>query len=219
MSLEEALAANTAAIKELTLVMRSVGNPFPPSAAPEAAAPPTKGKPGPKPKADKDTAAAGATIPETGDPVGTTYFYNVEHKTCFSRKPGETTSALAGVNITPAEFVEKTRAIAASNVGTGPMAAATAAASAVDPFAMAAAPAASADPFAMAAAPAGPPKTMEDVIAKLREVSTSVAPGRGNEGVVAGLKKFNAVNVGGLVGKNMDEVYQAFQTLLETGSI
>ncbi len=217
MSLEEALAANTAAVKELVLVMRSVGNPFPQTvaAAPDA---PAKGKPGPKPKAKVEDAAPAATIPETGDPVGTTYFYNVEHKTAFSRKPGENTSELAGVNITAQEFVEKTRAIAAANIGTGPMTAAVA--PTVDPFAMAAAPAPSADPFAMSeAAPPAKPKTLEDVIAKLREVSSSVAPGRGNEGVQAALKKFNAVNVGGLAGKNMDEVYQAFQTLLETGSI
>lgn len=208
MSLEQALADNTAACHALTIAIQSMGNPFPVAGAvgagpAGAAAAPAPRGPGRPPKAAAAPATVAAPIAETGDPAGTLYYFNAPHNTVFSVKPGEKKPDVAGVQITPAEFVQKSQAAAA----------APAQASLPDPFGAPAAAAASADPFA------GPPKTMAEVTAKLHEINGSTVPSHGRAGVFAVLAKHGAKDIGGLLGKNLNEVFADAERLLTTGSI
>lgn len=212
MSLEEALAENTAALTALATIIRSMGSPFPQpgdAASPLAAGTPT-GAPAPRgpgrpKKTDAAPPAAGTTtVPETGDPAGTKYYENVQHKTVFSVKPGEKLDpALGGIEITAADFVAKRAAPAV-----GP------AAAPADPFAMSSGqPAAGADPFAMDATPPAPPKTLQDCVNTLKDIDVK----HGRPALTSALAAQGAQNVGGLntPGRDFNAVYAAFKTLLD----
>lgn len=217
MSLEEALAENTAALKALTVAMTTAGSPFPqpgdkasPLAGGTATGEPPKRGPGRPTKAEKeaaDAAAAGQKIAETGDPVGTKYYENAQHKTVFSVKPGEKLDpALGGTEITAADFVAKRTALA--QPATQP---AATVAGAADPFAITNTPVAGADPFAMDSTPPAAPKTLQDCVNILKEIDTK----HGRAMLSKALADQGAQNVGGLQTKDHTAVYAAFKTLLD----
>lgn len=200
MSLEQAITDLTAAVKALHTAFATAGNPFPVNAAPAGAAPAEPEKKGPgRPKKVVEPVDT-TPIPETGDPAGTKYFYNAQHNTVFSVKPGEK-NELAGVAITPAEFVAKTEAAKA------------AAAATPDPFA---APTPAADPFA-AAAPT--PKSAQEVTELLMKIAHSKSPGHGREAVIGILSKYGIANVNQLGTVDTTAAYADAERLFTTGAL
>lgn len=190
MSLEQALAENTATMKTLITVLQS--------AAHVTAAPaPTKSQ-----KATQAPAAAAPTVaPATapvdaaGNPIGTQYFDVPAHNTVFAVKPGEMKPEVAGaVQIADSQFVAKKAEYAGKILAAGnPSGETAAAAPVVQATTAAPAPSAQAQPVtASAAEPA-----FTDVVAKVKELHGL----KGNEGVMVVLNKFGAASVPQLQGK------------------
>lgn len=217
MALEDAIKELNENVLKLITVFSTAASPFP---QPGSDASPVNGDGTPKNKGGRPTkaeaeakkaaeaaAAAGQKIAETGDPMGTKYFWNAAHNVAFSVKPGEKMpDGVTATEIPAAEFVAKRNATQQTAPQTG----------AADPFAENAS-AAGGDPFAETAAPAPPPakpKTQEEVVAHLRKLNEK--QGKGKDAVMRVLNQFGAVNVGGLVGKNQDEVYAAIEKELQS---
>ena len=188
MSLEQALADNTAVMKTLITVLQSAAHAAPVAAAPKAV------------KADK-TPAPVADAPATkqpvamGDPDGTLYFVIEAHNTVFSVKPGEVQPNVAGaVQVDVDTYLAKKDAFAKKIKAAGAQSS-EAAAPAPAPAATTAAPAPTAAAPAATVSVAEP--TFPDVVAKIKQLHAA----QGNDGVLKVLGKYGAANVPGLQGK------------------
>lgn len=191
MSLEQALADNTATMKTLITVLQSAGHAVAPVAAP-AVPKAAKADKTPAPVADAPAAKQPVAM---GDPEGTQYFVIEAHNTVFAVKPGDVQPNVAGavqVHVDTYlakkdEFAKKIKAAGAASSEAAAPAQAPAATPAV-PAPSAAAPAAT-----VSAAEPGFP----DVVAKIKELHGL----QGNEGVLKVLGQYKASNVPGLQGK------------------
>ncbi|MDP2263256.1 MAG: hypothetical protein Q8K24_08870 [Hydrogenophaga sp.] len=207
MSLEQALAENTAAIKHLITVMSSVQHVAPATSAKkekqtatpaaEVAAPAAVAAPAPAPTADS-----------LGNPVGTVYIHIPAHKTVAAVKPGDVMPSLPSQETVTAEQYTALRQQYAANL---PAAVATAPA--------AAAPAPAAAPVATApsvAAPAATASGFPDVVAKIKELHALV----GNDGLTPFLAKHGVSRVPELAGKaSNDALIAEVQALIDNAKL
>lgn len=204
MSLEQALAENTATMKTLITVLQSVGH---------VTAAPTKPA---KPTAVTTAAApASAKTPVAfGDPEGTRYFVVEAHNTVFAVKPGDVQPEVAGaVEVGVDAYIAKKDEFAKKIKAATAPSAETAAAAPVAPATTAApAPTAQAQPAtASAAEPA-----FVDVVAKVKELHGL----KGNEGVMGVLTKYGVGSVPLLQGKATNaELIATTQALIDEAKL
>jgi hypothetical protein len=214
MSLEQALADNTAALNRLATVLATASESGVTSAAPTAGAVDTPKatrtkKTAEVPATTQTTAAATSTggyPPNEGDPVGTRYFHIPSHNTVYKQLPGDMDCTLSGAIITSGAqyLIEKAelekKFATAAQVGTAKAEQAAAAQTAVT------APTATAP-----AATASIGKTFEDVVNKARELHKA----QGNAGLKRILDQFGAAGVPALNGKASNEdLITAIDTVL-----
>lgn len=207
MSLEVALQENTAAIKQLIVVLSSAGH------AVTAPAAETKGRakktetvveaaaPAATPAAP--AADTGHTNDAAGNPIGTKYFDVPAHNTVYAVKPGEVEPQVAGAQaISDTQFVAK-KAEYAKNFQTPAAQASAAPAAPAQPAAATTATGEpSAAPQADTASTGNPEPSFVDVVNKCRELH-GVA---GNDGLAAFLSKHGAGKVPELQGKAANSV-------------
>ena len=195
MSLEAALAENTAVMKQLITVMQSATHGTP--------AKTEKAKPAATPTAAPD--ATRAAVPSStqvafGDPVGTRYFVVEAHNTVFSVKPGDVEPTVAGaVEVHVDAYLAKKDEFAKKIKAAG------AAASAPAPTAAPATGEPSATPqpaTASAAQPQATEPTFQDVVAKLQALHKL----GGNDALKRVLDKHGAAKVPDLNGKAANSV-------------
>lgn len=148
MSLEQQLAENTAALKQLIVVLSSAPIASQPDTAPPAAA----AVPEKKTRKAKEV----ALLLNEGDPEGTKYFHIAEHNTVYRQLPGDVDCTLTGATqVTGAEYLIQKAELAKkfpTAVTPEPVTATTAPIATVP----------------VVAASAGP--AFSDVVAKLREL-------------------------------------------------
>lgn len=198
MSLEQALAENTAALNRLATILVSaseagaIAAPAPAEKAPRgkkteaAAAAPAAQAPAPAEAATSTPAAS--TYLNEGDAPGTRYFHIPAHNTVYKQGPNDPDCTIAGAMlVSGAEYLLQKAALEKKF----PTAAA-AAAQATAPAHVATAPSATAQP---ATASAGP--TFADVIARMRELHAA----QQNAGVKRILDKYQVPSVPSLEGK------------------
>lgn len=198
MSLEQALAENTAALNRLATVLVSaaeagaIAAPAPAEKAPrgkkaEAAAPAAQA-PASAAAAPAAAAPAASGYLNEGDAPGTRYFHIPAHNTVYKQGPNDPDCTIAGAMlVSGAEYLLQKAALEKKF----PTAAA-AAAQATAPAPVATAPSATAQP---ATASAGP--TFADVIARMRELHAA----QQNAGVKRILDKYQVPSVPSLEGK------------------
>lgn len=204
MSLEQALAENTATMKTLITVLQSAGHV---TAAPTKPAKTTASAPAAAPAAAKTPVAF-------GDPEGTRYFVVEAHNTVFAVKPGDVQPEVSGaVEVGVDAYIAKKDEFAKKIKAATAPSAATAAAAPVAPATTAApAPTAQAQPAtASAADPA-----FVDVVAKVKELHGL----KGNEGVMAVLTKYGVGSVPLLQGKAPNaELIATTQALIDEAKL
>lgn len=205
MSLEVALQENTAAIKQLIVVLSSAGHAVTAPAAEtkgrakktetvvEAAAP--AATPAAAPAAD-----TGHTNDAAGNPIGTKYFDVPAHNTVYAVKPGETEPSVSGaIAIADSQYLAK-KAEYAKNFNL-PASAPAASAAPAAPAPVATATAATGEPSAApqpaTASDGNPEPSFVDVVNKCKELHGLT----GNDGLAAFLRKHGADKVPGLQGK------------------
>jgi len=201
MSLEQALAENTAALNRLATVLVSaaeagaIAAPAPAAEkaprgkkAEAAAAAPAAAATAPAPAAAAASAPAASTYLNEGDAPGTRYFHIPAHNTVYKQGPNDPDCAIAGAMlVSGAEYLLQKAALEKKF----PTAAAAAAQDAA-PVPAVTAPSATAQP---ATASAGP--TFADVIARMRELHAA----QQNAGVKRILDKYQVPSVPSLEGK------------------
>lgn len=185
MSLEQALAENTAVMKQLITVMQSATHGSVKQDAPKKETAPAASTP-----------AAGHTNDAVGNPIGTQYFDVPAHNTVYAVKPGETAPNVAGaMPIADSQYLTK-KAEYAGKVN----AAVATAAPAPAPTAAPATGAPSATPqpaTASVAQPQGAEVAFPAVVAKLQELHKL----GGNDWLKRVLDKHGATKVPDLNGK------------------
>lgn len=204
MSLEQALAENTATMKTLITVLQSAGHV---TAAPTKPAKTTAAAPAAAPAAAKTPVAF-------GDPEGTRYFVVEAHNTVFAVKPGDVQPEVAGaVEVGVDEYIAKKDEFAKKiKAATAPSAATAAAAPVAQATTAAPAPTAQAQPVTASAAE----PTFVDVVAKVKELHGL----KGNEGVLAVLGKYGAPAVPQLQGKAPNaELIATTQALIDEAKL
>lgn len=193
MSLEAALAENTAVMKQLITVMQSATHGTP--------AKTEKGKPAATPTAAPDATRAAVPTPVAfGDPAGTRYFVVEAHNTVFSVKPGDVEPTVAGaVEVHVDAYLAKKDEFAKKIKAAG------AAASAPAPTAAPATGEPSATPQVVTASAAQPQATepsFQEVVAKLQALHKL----GGNDALKRVLDKHGAAKVPDLNGKAANSV-------------
>lgn len=192
MSLEQALAENTATMKTLITVLQSVGH--------VATAPvETAGKGRKKAEAVADASApadVSNALDAAGNPIGTRYFDVAAHNTVFAVKPGDVEPQVSGaVAISDTQFVAKKAEYAGKIKAAGTQSAEPAAPAPAAP-ATTAAPEPSAQAQA-ATASAVADKSFPDVVNKVKELHGL----QGNDGVLKLLTQYGVSRVPDLNGK------------------
>lgn len=219
MSLEEALAENTAVMKQLIAVMSTVaeagGAPVPPGPTSENADTSAPAKRTRRTKeqiaADEAAAAAAAAVKNDGyllpgDPAGTRYFHIPDSRTTYKQLPGQPDCTVpSAVIISGAEYASLSEGYAKNGHSVAAAAPATGSAA---PNASAPTPAASPAPAATTQSGSAP--TMQSITAKLMAVHKR----DGNAGVKPILDKFGVTNVPALATKNLVEVDAAVEAVL-----
>lgn len=194
MSLEQALAENTATMKTLITVLQSAAHVTTapaPTKPQKAAAAPTA----PLAQAASPASPASPALDAAGNPIGTQYFDVPAHNTVFAVKPGDMKPEVAGsMPIADSQYVTKKAEYSGKIKAAGTPSSEPAAAAPVAQATTAApAPSAQAQPdTASAAEPA-----FTDVVAKVKELHGL----KGNEGVMAVLTKYGVGSVPQLQGK------------------
>lgn len=204
MSLEQALAENTATMKQLITVLQSAAHPVESEtkaprakktevATAAAAVASTPAQPAP---------AAGNTNDAAGNPIGTLYFDVPAHNTAYAVKPGELNPTVAGSQqISDTQFLTKKAQYAANfklpqEAAAAPAAPAPAAPAPVaTPSTAATAPSATPAPATASAASAEP--SFVDVVNKFKELHAL----KGNDGMLPLLQKHGATTLTALNGK------------------
>lgn len=195
MSLEQALADNTAAMNRLATVLVTAAEAGALAASAIAAAPaPAEVKAVRAKKADAAPAVNDADLPNEGDPKGTRYFHIPQHNTVYRQQPGEPDCALAGAAlVSGAEYLQHKADIEKKF----PTAATPAPEAAAPAPAATPAPATSAPSAPAPAATASDGPTFEQVVAKMRELHAA----QQNAGVKKVLDLYKATSVPQLNGK------------------
>lgn len=196
MSLEQALAENTAVMKTLITVLQSAAHVSTPVAAPVA------------------QSAAPVAAPKSpvafGDPEGTRYFVVEAHNTVYSLKPGDVETNVAGAQQVDVDTYLAKKDAFAKKIKAAAPSVAPAAAAPVEP-ATTAAPAPSAAAPAATASAADP--TFVDVVNKVKELHAI----SGNPGVSQVLTQYGVAKVPELNGKAPNAtLIAATQALIDT---
>jgi hypothetical protein len=167
MSLEQALAENTAVMKQLITVMQSAAH------GAESETKPARTKKADAPAAAPaaiPSASIGHTNDAAGNPIGTEYFDVPAHNTVYAVKPGEHNPTVAGaIRIADSQYVTKKAQYAANfKLPAAASAAPAAPAPAAPPATVDTAPSATPQQDTASAATAEP--TFVDVVAKFKEL-------------------------------------------------
>lgn len=222
MSLEQALADNTAVMKQLIAVLSTaveaggVAAPAgPASEAPKrtrrtkaeieaeaaaAAAPAATPAPTAEPAAADPTAAPGYLL--AGDPEGTRYFHIAKHNSVYKQKPGDPNCTIEGALIVSGAEYQKWAEEYAKNAQSVAASAATQVAPSPTAHTASATP--------PAASPVAGAVTIQTVTEKLMQLHKR----DGNPGVKAILDKFGVASVPALATKNLVEVDAHVESVL-----
>lgn len=196
MSLEQALAENTATMKQLIAVMQSGVIPAAPQ--PEGVKPAGKGKKAETPPpagAVVTTSTTNALGTVEGDPVGTRYWLIEKHNTVYAQRPGEPDCTIEGAVITSAADYVAKKAQYALILPTGAAGGAQSASSAATPAA-----ATNTATTASSGSPAtSQPAALDGpaIVAKCQGLHKA----QGNTGLKSVLDKFGVAKVPDLVAK------------------
>jgi hypothetical protein len=169
MSLEQALAENTAVMKQLITVMQSAAHGAESEAKP-ARAKKTEAATPAVPTPSAPVTLGGDTNDAAGNPIGTLYFDVAAHNTVYAVRPGDHNPTVAGaVQVADTQYLTlKAKYAANFNLPPAASAAPAAPAPAATPTTVATAPTAPA-PAAPASAGSAEP-TFVDVVAKFKEL-------------------------------------------------